>query len=281
MRNDALSPVSRRAAAAIAVGVFVFTAGGQAEKAPQAAGDPTEPARKRMVERHLVENGIKDPRVLEAFRNVPRHRFVPAEYQRLAYDNESLPIGEKQTITPVFDVAFMTEALGPKPTDRVFEVGTGSGYQAAILSRLVKEVYSVEIHEPLAQRAAKTLEDLGYRNVHTRHGDGYAGWPEAAPFDAVIVTCAPRNVPKPLVEQLREGGRIVIPIAENRYKQSLWILEKKGGELVGRQVLPTLFVPMTGKAQEGAEGIEPGKAKSGAKANQADEEKPAAKPKRP
>lgn len=224
--------------------------------------DPTAPARERMVQRHLIERGIKDARVIGAFREVPRHRFVPAEWQRLAYDDESLPIGEKQTITPVYDVAFMTEALQPKPTDRVYEVGTGSGYQAAILSRLVKEVYSVEIQEPLAKRASEVLKELNYTNVHTQPGDGYAGWPEAAPFDAIIVTCAPRNVPKPLVDQLKEGGRIVIPIAANRYDQALWILEKRNGELVGQKVKPTLFVPMTGASEKGAEGVSPPAQKS-------------------
>src|SRR5207253_5217404 len=140
--------------------------------------------------------------VLDAFRTVPRHLFVPPESRRLAYEDESIPIGEGQTITPTYDVAFITEALQPTPTDRVYEVGTGSGYQASILSRLVKEVYSVEIHEALGKRAAGVIKDLGYDNIHTRIGDGYAGWPEAAPFDAIIVTCAPQKVPPPLVAQL-------------------------------------------------------------------------------
>ena len=218
--------------------------------------DPTAAARARMVQRHLVERGIKDERVLEAFRTVPRHRFVPPEAQRLAYEDESIPIGEGQTITPPYDVAFMTEALQPKPTDRVYEVGTGSGYQAAILSRLVKEVYSVEIHEPLAERAAAVLKDLGYTNVHTRAGDGYLGWPEAAPFDAIIVTCAPQKIPPPLVEQLKEGGRMVIPLGE-RHLQKLYVLEKKGGKMVGNPKRGTLFVPMTGRAQRDPRGQTP------------------------
>ncbi len=155
--------------------------------------DPTAAARNRMVQRHLVERGIKNPRVLEAFRTVPRHRFLPPESRRLAYDDESIPIGEGQTITPPYDVAFMTELLDPKPTDRVYEVGTGSGYQSAILSRIVKEVYSVEIHAPLSKRATGVHKELGYTNIHTRVGDGYEGWPDAAPFDAIIVTCAPRR----------------------------------------------------------------------------------------
>ena len=175
--------------------------------------------RNRMVQRHLVERGIKNQRVLEAFRTVPRHHFLPPETRRQAYDDESIPIGEGQTITPPYDVAFMTEVLDPKPTDRVYEVGTGSGYQSAILSRLVKEVYSVEIHAPLSKRATKVHKELGYTNIHTRVGDGYEGWPEAAPFDAIIVTCAPQKIPQPLFDQLKEGGRMVIPLGD-RFNQS-------------------------------------------------------------
>jgi protein-L-isoaspartate(D-aspartate) O-methyltransferase len=217
------------------------------------ATDPTAAARNRMVERHLVERGIKNERVLEAFRTVPRHRFLPPESHRQAYDDESIPIGEGQTITPPYDVAFMTEVLDPRPTDRVYEVGTGSGYQSAILSRLVKEVYSVEIHAPLSKRAAAVHKELGYGNIHTRVGDGYEGWPEAAPFDAIIVTCAPQKVPRPLVDQLKEGGRMVIPLGD-RFKQSVYMYVKRDGKLTGRQLKPTLFVPMTGRALREAAG---------------------------
>lgn len=218
----------------------------------QQSNDRLAAARKRMVTRHLEERGIKDSRVLDAFRTVPRHEFIAADVRHLAYEDESIPIGEGQTITPPFDVAFMTEALEPKATDRVYEVGTGSGYQAAILSRLVKEVYSVEIHRPLAEGAAIVLKKLGYDNVKSRHGDGYEGWPDAAPFDAVIVTCAPEKVPGPLVEQLREGGRMVIPIGD-RYNQTVYLMVKKNGKLEQVKALrPTLFVPMTGKAQREA-----------------------------
>jgi protein-L-isoaspartate(D-aspartate) O-methyltransferase len=216
------------------------------------APDTHAAARNRMVQRHLVERGIKDKRVLDAFRTVPRHLFIPPASRRFAYDDESLEIGEGQTITPVYDVAFMTEALNPKPTDRVYEVGTGSGYQASILGQLVKDVYSVEIHEPLGKRAAGVIKDLGYKNIHTRVGDGYAGWPDAAPFDAVIVTCAPTKVPPPLVEQLKEGGRMVIPLGD-RYNQAVYLMVKEDGKLVQMAKLrPTLFVPMTGKAQKEA-----------------------------
>jgi protein-L-isoaspartate(D-aspartate) O-methyltransferase len=213
--------------------------------------DPFAAARNRMVERHLVDHGIKDKRVLDAFRTVPRHRFLPPDSQRLAYDDESIPIGEGQTITPPYDVAFMTEVLQPKPTDKVYEVGTGSGYQSAILSRLVKEVYSVEIHAPLGKRAAQVHKELGYTNIHTRIGDGYAGWPEAAPFDAIIVTCAPEKVPQPLVDQLKEGGRMVIPLG-TRFNQTVHLMTKQGGKLSDRTLIPTLFVPMTGRAEREA-----------------------------
>jgi protein-L-isoaspartate(D-aspartate) O-methyltransferase len=238
--------------AVVTVG-FAQDAEKPAESKPKsAASDPTEPARLRMVERHLVERGIKNERVLQAFKTVPRHKFVPAEHRRLAYEDESLPIGEGQTITPVFDVAFMTEALDPKPSDKVYEVGTGSGYQAAILSQVVGQVYSVEIHKSLGEGAAKVLKELKYDNVHTRVGDGYAGWPEAAPFDAIIVTCAPEKVPPPLVEQLKEGGRLLIPLGD-RYNQAVYLHTKRDGKLdAGKKLRPTLFVPMTGRAQREA-----------------------------
>jgi protein-L-isoaspartate(D-aspartate) O-methyltransferase len=221
------------------------------------SNDSRAAARNKMVQQHLVERGIKDQRVLDAFRTVPRHKFLPPDTQRMAYDDESIPIGEGQTITPPYDVAFMTEVLQPKPTDKVYEVGTGSGYQSAILSQLVKDVYSIEIHAPLGKRAAEVHKELGYKNIHTRIGDGYAGWPEAAPFDAIIVTCAPTKVPGPLIEQLKEGGRMVIPLG-GRFDQRVHLMIKKDGKLIDKVLRPTLFVPMTGKAQkEAAEGAKP------------------------
>ncbi len=235
-------------------GVASWTSNATAQEAKEAAEAPADPyaaPRARMVQRHLAERGIKDEHVLEAFSTVPRHRFVPDPYQRLAYEDESIPIGEGQTITPPFDVAFMTEQLQLKPEETVYEVGTGSGYQASILGQLAAEVYSVEIHEPLGRRAAEVIKDLNYANVHTRVGDGYAGWPEAAPFDKVIVTCAPEAIPPPLVEQLKEGGRMVIPIG-SRFDQKVYVYDKIDGKLVGGAVRPTLFVPMTGKAQREA-----------------------------
>ena len=206
-------------------------------------------ARERMVRDDIAAGGVVDPRVLEAMRLTPRHEFVPAGQRHLAYFDMSLPIGEAQTISGPFVVASMTENLEPKPTDRVLEIGTGSGYQAAVLSPLVGMVYSIEIHEPLGTRAARTLARLGYRNVVTKVGDGFLGWPEHAPFDKIIVTCSPEKVPQPLVDQLAEGGRMVIPIGE-RFDQTLVLLAKRNGELTREAIASTLFVPMTGQAED-------------------------------
>jgi len=206
--------------------------------------------RQRMVDEQIAARGrdVKDPRVLHALATVPRHEFIPPESRALAYSDRPLPIGFDQTISQPYIVAFMTEQLHPQPAHRVLEIGTGSGYQAAVLSMLVADVYTIEIVEPLAKRAAADLERLGYRNVHVRAGDGYRGWPDAAPFDAIIVTCAPNHVPQPLVEQLKEGGRIVIPVGEFG-AQRLFVLEKMKGGLEERAVLPVSFVPMTGDAE--------------------------------
>jgi protein-L-isoaspartate(D-aspartate) O-methyltransferase len=160
----------------------------------------------------------------------------------------ALPIGNQQTISPPFVVAYMTQEIDPQPTDRVLEIGTGSGYQAAILSPLVRDVYSIEIVEPLGRRAARTLKKLGYKNVHTKIGDGYLGWPEAAPFDKIIVTCSPEKVPQPLVDQLRDGGLMIVPVGE-RYQQNLYLFRKQGDKLESEALKATLFVPMTGEAE--------------------------------
>ncbi|MGH7391365.1 MAG: protein-L-isoaspartate(D-aspartate) O-methyltransferase [Candidatus Rokuibacteriota bacterium] len=203
--------------------------------------------RRQMVDDQLRRpgRGIANPRVLEAFVAVPRHEFVPEASRADAYADHPLPIGHGQTISQPFIVAFMTEQLDPKPTDRVLEIGTGSGYQAAILSVLVSEVYTIEIVEPLARRAESDLKRLGYENVKVRAGDGYEGWPDAAPFDAIIVTCAPDHVPQPLVDQLRDGGRMIIPVGSGG-DQKLYVLDKRGPQLERRAVLPVRFVPMTG-----------------------------------
>jgi protein-L-isoaspartate(D-aspartate) O-methyltransferase len=213
-----------------------------------AAEDAFAEARNRMVDEEIVAAGVKHPRVIQAMRTTPRHEFVLLKDRRFAYLDMALPIGEQQTISPPFVVAYMTEQLDPQPTDRVLEIGTGSGYQAAVLSPLVDEVYTIEIVESLGKRAARTLEHLNYENVHTRIGDGYLGWPEAAPFDKIIVTCSPENVPQPLVDQLREGGRMIVPVGE-RYTQNLYLFTKKDGRLEAEALRPTLFVPMTGEAE--------------------------------
>jgi protein-L-isoaspartate(D-aspartate) O-methyltransferase len=206
-------------------------------------------ARSIMVESEVASAGIKSPAILAVMRSVPRHEFVPADVRQYAYMDMALPIGDHQTISPPFVVAWMTQKLDPKPTDRVLEIGTGSGYQAAILSGLVKDVYTIEIIKPLGERARQTFNRLGYKNVESKIGDGYQGWSEHAPFDKIIVTCSPEEVPEPLVEQLREGGRIVIPLGE-RYQQTLWSLVKQDGKLVVEYSEPTFFVPMTGRAEK-------------------------------
>jgi protein-L-isoaspartate(D-aspartate) O-methyltransferase len=204
--------------------------------------------RERMVKEQIVMRGVVEERVLAAMRKVPREEFVPAEYRAESYTDRPLPIGYDQTISQPFIVAFMTEELRPEPTDRVLEIGTGSGYQAAILAELVAEVYSIEIIEPLAKSAEATLQRLGYKNVHVKAGDGYKGWPEHAPFDSIIVTCAPERVPQPLIDQLKDGGRMIIPVGA-KFAQELYLLEKKNGRLEQSAVLPVRFVPMAGAAE--------------------------------
>ncbi len=213
------------------------------------ASDGFQTERNHLVREYVAKEGITNARVLAAMRETPRHQFVPREQRHLAYTDQALPIGHEQTISPPFIVAYMTEMVDPQPTDKVLEIGTGSGYQAAVLSPLVKEVYTIEIVEPLGRRAAATLRRLQYRNVHTKIGDGYQGWPDKAPFDKIIVTCSPEQVPRPLVEQLREGGRMIIPLGE-RFQQVFYLLEKQDGKLVEKQLQPTLFVPMTGLSEE-------------------------------
>jgi protein-L-isoaspartate(D-aspartate) O-methyltransferase len=202
-----------------------------------------------MVAQEIEAAGVKNPRVLDAMRSTPRHEFVLDKWKSQAYFDAALPIGKSQTISPPYVVAYMTEQLDPQPSDRVLEIGTGSGYQAAVLSPLVKDVYTIEIVDRLAQRAGQTLKRLKYDNIHVRSGDGYAGWPEAAPFDKIIVTCSPEDIPQPLVDQLAEGGMMIIPVGE-RYQQNLYRVIKKDGKLVREPLQATLFVPMTGTAEE-------------------------------
>jgi protein-L-isoaspartate(D-aspartate) O-methyltransferase len=215
---------------------------------PLRAAD-VEMERESMVEKQIAGRGIRDARVLAAMRAVPRHEFVPAEWRARAYEDSPLPIGHDQTISQPYIVAFMTEQLAVQPMQRVLEIGTGSGYQAAVLAKLAADVFTIEIVKPLAERAAADLTRLGLKNVHVRSGDGYQGWPEAAPFDAIIVTCAPDHVPEQLVRQLKEGGRMVIPVGDFG-SQQLYVLEKRDGKIERRAVLPVRFVPMTGKARK-------------------------------
>lgn len=215
-----------------------------------AADDLYTILRERLVEDRIASAGVKDSRVLDAIRNTERHEFVPKSQRERAYLDMALPIGGSQTISSPFTVASMTEAIEPEPTDKVLEIGTGSGYQAAVLSPLVEHVYSIEIVDELGRKAAETLSRLGYENVSTRIGDGFLGWPDAAPFDKIIVTCSPESVPLPLIEQLREGGLMIIPVGQ-RYQQTLYRMQKVDGKLVRQALHPTLFVPMTGEAEEG------------------------------
>jgi len=216
----------------------------------QSNPDPFSAARKRMVREQLSEF---PSRVVEAMSRVPRQEFIPEVHQSLAYADRAVPIGFNQTISQPYVVALMTTQLNPQPTDRILEIGTGSGYQAAVLAQLVAEVYSVEIIEPLADRAQATLARLGCRNVHLRLGDGSAGWPEAAPFDGVIVTCAPESVPTPLIQQLRDGGYLLIPIGPAG-EQELFVFQKYNGGLARLAHSPVMFVPMTGAAQRESRG---------------------------
>jgi protein-L-isoaspartate(D-aspartate) O-methyltransferase len=201
-----------------------------------------------MVDKEIVAAGVKNERVIRAMRDTPRHEFVPPNERDRAYFDMALAIGSGQTISPPFVVASMTEAIDPQPADRVLEIGTGSGYQAAVLSPLVRDVYTIEIVEDLSRRATRALKRLHCDNVHTRAGDGYQGWSEAAPFDKIIVTCSPEKVPQPLVDQLREGGLMVIPVGE-RYQQTLYLMRKTDGKLKSEALRATLFVPMTGTAE--------------------------------
>lgn len=202
-----------------------------------------------MFIQELASKGIRDERVLQAMAHVPRHEFLPEELRPRAYEEVALPIGCEQTISQPYIVAFMTEKLHLTPTDKVLEIGTGSGYQAAVLASLVEKVYSVEIVAPLAQTARKTLTRLGYHNIQIQVGDGHQGWPEHAPYDAIIVTCATQKIPKPLLAQLKNGGRMILPLGEPCH-QDLCLVEKQKHALKRSYILPVQFVPMTGKEKD-------------------------------
>lgn len=226
----------------------VITAAGCALVAQLYAAEPFSNQRERMVEQSVAAEGVTNRLVLETMRHIPRHEFVPHKLRASAYADVALPIGEGQTISPPSLVGLMTQALNPQPGDRVLEIGTGSGYQAAVLSPLVREVYTIEILKPLARRAASTLKRLRYDNVHVLIGDGYKGSPQHAPFDKILVTCSPESVPPALVSQLKEGGHLIIPLGE-RYTQTLFMFTKHGTRLVADALGPTVFVPMLGEAE--------------------------------
>ncbi|MEO0205908.1 MAG: protein-L-isoaspartate(D-aspartate) O-methyltransferase [candidate division WOR-3 bacterium] len=205
-------------------------------------------ARRQMVEEQIVARGIKDSSLISAMLKVERHKFVPREYEKYAYNDGPLPIGEEQTISQPYIVALMTEVLELKAGDRVLEIGTGSGYQAAVLSLIAKEVYTIEIIPSLANSAKQRLESLGYKNVYVKCGDGFLGWAEKAPFNGIIITCAAPRVPEPLIEQLAEGGRLIMP--EGDQWQMLVLYKKIKGKLEKQELIPVRFVPMKGRIRE-------------------------------
>lgn len=245
---------ARTVLACLAGSGLLLACSGDAATEPWRAGGPAEAQetgrsgeRERMVDTQIEARGIRDPRVLAAMRTVPRHRFVPPALQDQAYADTPLPIGSSQTISQPFIVAYMTEALQLPPAAAVLEIGTGSGYQAAVLAEVAREVYSIEIVPELAERSAQVLAELGYDNIHLRTGDGYGGWPDAAPFDGIMVTAAPDHVPPALVEQLAVGGRLVIPVG--RYAQDMRIVTRTADGSVTETTIPVRFVPMTGEAE--------------------------------
>ncbi len=228
--------------------IVYFVVGCVQEKSMKRDEDYYAKLRKQMVEHQIIARGVKDPNVIRAMERVPRHKFVPESEAPYAYLDEPRPIGHGQTISQPYIVAFMTEQLHLKPEDRVLEIGTGSGYQAAVLAEIVDSVYTIEIVPELARQAQERLRSLGYDNVLVKQGDGYNGWPEKAPFDAIIVTAAPPNIPPPLLEQLKVGGVMVLPVGE--YVQELVVVKKSEEGMSMRNVLPVRFVPMTGKVQQ-------------------------------
>ena len=206
--------------------------------------------REQMVETQLESRDIQSERVLEAMKKVPRHLFMPASVRQYAYVDSPVPIGKGQTISQPYIVGLMTQTVDPKPGDRALEVGTGSGYQAAVLGELVQEVFSIEIIPDLAERAEKVLSELGYDNVEVRQGDGYQGWPAKAPFDIILITAAPEEIPQPLIDQLAEGGRLVVPVGPQGEIQTLTLVTREKGEVKKTYITDVRFVPMTGEVQQ-------------------------------
>ncbi|MBC7234999.1 MAG: protein-L-isoaspartate(D-aspartate) O-methyltransferase [Chloroflexi bacterium] len=232
-------------------GILVILWAGQTPATPQtptaATGDPFVQRREAMVQSQIRQRGVREPGVLKAMETVPRHLFVPPEEIDRAYADHPLPIGYGQTISQPYIVAVMTELLHLQKGDRVLEIGTGSGYQAAVLAELVDEVYTMEIIPQLCEQARERLKSLGYGDITVRCADGYYGWEEKAPFDAIIVTAAPDHIPQPLVNQLADGGRMVIPVGPPGSYQVLWRLEKQGDQVTSERVMDVIFVPLTGE----------------------------------
>ncbi|MDH4233220.1 MAG: protein-L-isoaspartate(D-aspartate) O-methyltransferase [Nitrospirota bacterium] len=211
------------------------------------ATDEFKLKRQEMIESDIRGRGVSDRRVIDAMSKIERHLFVDKVFMKRAYADHPLPIGEDQTISQPYVVALMTEALKLKPTDRVLEIGTGSGYQAAVLAEIASEVYTIEIRKKLAGKSETLLKKLGYKNIEVKHADGYYGWEEHAPFDAIIVTASANHIPPPLIKQLKEGGRLIIPLGSTVYFQTLTLATKKMGELEIEQMGGVAFVPMTGE----------------------------------
>ena len=235
---------------AVFIPIFLIVLSNLISANPGTASPAYTEARRYLVRNFIESQGISDPAVLTAMREVPRHAFVPKSMVPLAYKDRPLPIGQGQTISQPYIVALMTAGLGLAKTDRVLEIGTGSGYQAAILSRIVKEVYTIEIKERLHQRATRKLRELKFNNVQTRFGDGYFGWKEAAPFDAIMITAAVNHIPPPLLRQLKDGGKLILPLGDPFLFQNLTLVTKQGEDYTVNQITGVLFVPMTGQALE-------------------------------
>ena len=231
--------------------IIAFSMGLLACSSQRKQDDPYQAARQRMVTEDIQRRGIDDQRVLQAMLKVERHLFVPESYRSMAYADRPLPIGEGQTISQPYIVALMTYHLHLKPEDRVLEIGTGSGYQAAVLAELTKEVYSLEIIESLARTAEERLQALGYKNVWVTSGDGFYGWPEHAPYDAIMITCATPTIPECLVGQLKEGGRMILPLGDKPFHQSLTLITKRAGKIERQRLADVVFVPMTGEIGKG------------------------------
>lgn len=229
--------------------LFVVIGCNQGSGADTPMTDPTHQAeRHAMVEGQIMARGVRDPFVIQAIRHVPRHQFVPGTEQGFSYEDRPLPIGYGQTISQPYIVAYMTEALKLQPTDKVLEIGTGSGYQAAVLAEIASQVFTIEIVEPLARRAEEILSQLGYTNVHVRAGDGYKGWPEESPFEAIILTAAPEHIPQPLLNQLAIGGRLILPMG--KFLQELVLVNRTEEGYKQQVLLPVAFVPMTGESEK-------------------------------